>query len=122
MFIFYNGLTNTSKDFLNKECGGAFMNVPACHAYVLLDGLLSEVKIMKSSEKAEVPEEDFDDRYEIFNLYDRDKKIEEVKMLSEVREPLLDLDKCRLHELIDGIRSIENKKISYRKNETQAKI
>jgi hypothetical protein len=30
-----------------------------------------------------------------------DKQIEEVKMLSEIREPLLDLDKFSLHELID---------------------
>jgi hypothetical protein len=29
-----------------------------------------------------------------------DKHIEEVKMLSEVREPLLDLEKCSLNELI----------------------
>jgi hypothetical protein len=28
------------------------------------------------------------------------KQIEEVKMLSEAREPLLDLDICSLHELI----------------------
>jgi hypothetical protein len=28
------------------------------------------------------------------------KQIEEVKMLSEAKEPLLDLDKCSLHELI----------------------
>jgi hypothetical protein len=29
-----------------------------------------------------------------------DKHIEEVKMLSEAKESLLDLDKCRLNELI----------------------
>jgi hypothetical protein len=39
------------------------MNVPAFRAYVLLDVLLSEVKIMKSLEKVEVPEKDLDDRY-----------------------------------------------------------
>jgi hypothetical protein len=29
-----------------------------------------------------------------------EKKVEEVKMLSEVKEPLLDLEKCSLHELM----------------------
>jgi hypothetical protein len=29
-----------------------------------------------------------------------EKKIEEVKMLSEVKDPLLDLEKCSLHELM----------------------
>jgi hypothetical protein len=29
-----------------------------------------------------------------------EKQVDEVKMLSEVKEPLLDLDKCSLHELI----------------------
>jgi hypothetical protein len=79
MFIFYNGMNNTSKKYLDKECGGALMNLPAQHAYVLLDGLLLEVKIMKILEKAEVPENVFDDRYEFFNLYNRKKKIKEVK-------------------------------------------
>jgi hypothetical protein len=30
-----------------------------------------------------------------------EKEVEEVKMLSEVKDPLLDLEKCRLHELIN---------------------
>ena len=30
----------------------------------------------------------------------KEKKVEEVKMLIEVKEPLLDLDNCSLHELI----------------------
>jgi hypothetical protein len=29
-----------------------------------------------------------------------DKEVEEVKMLSEVKDPLLDLEKCSLHELM----------------------
>jgi hypothetical protein len=29
-----------------------------------------------------------------------EKKVEEVKMLSEVKDPLLDLEKCGLHELM----------------------
>lgn len=28
-----------------------------------------------------------------------EKKVDEVKMLSEINEPLLDIDKCSLHEL-----------------------
>jgi hypothetical protein len=31
----------------------------------------------------------------------KEKKVEEVKMLSEVKDPLLDLEKCSLHELIN---------------------
>jgi hypothetical protein len=42
----------------------------------------------------------FDDRHEIFNLYNIDKKVEEVKIIREVKEPLLDLENCSLHELI----------------------
>jgi hypothetical protein len=30
-----------------------------------------------------------------------EKKVEEVKMLSEVKDPLLDLEKCSLHELVN---------------------
>jgi hypothetical protein len=50
MIIFYNGLSNTSKKYLDIECGGTLRNLPAQYAYILLDGLLSEVKI-KSLEK-----------------------------------------------------------------------
>jgi hypothetical protein len=66
----------------------------------MLGDFLIEVKIIRTLEKAKVPEDDFDDRHEIFDLYNRKKKIEEVKMLREVREPLFDLDKCSLHELV----------------------
>jgi hypothetical protein len=49
-----------------------------------------------------VPKEDFDDRHEIFKLYNRErKKVEEVKMISEVKDTLLDLKKYSLHELIN---------------------
>ena len=34
-------------------------------------------------------------------MFANNKQIEEVEMLSEAREPLLDLDKCSLNELID---------------------
>ena len=30
----------------------------------------------------------------------KERKVEEVKMFSEVKEPLLDLENCSLHELI----------------------
>jgi hypothetical protein len=98
---FYKGLSDTSRTFLDNECEGAFMNTNTTNAHILLDGLLVEVKIKKSLEKAKVPEEDFDDHHEIFKLYNREKKVEEVKMLSEVKDPLLDLENCSLHELIN---------------------
>ena len=100
MHIFYKGLSETSKLFLDNECKGSFINTTIADAYILLDGLMLEVKIKESLEKAQVPEDVFDDRYELFNLYNRDKKVEEVKMLSEVKEPFVDLEKCSLHELI----------------------
>jgi hypothetical protein len=34
------------------------------------------------------------------------KKVEEVKMLSEVKDPLLDLEKCSLHELINILQKL----------------
>lgn len=37
-----------------------------------------------------------------------DKQVEEVKMLSETKEPLLDLDKCSLHELINILQKFAN--------------
>ena len=49
---------------------------------------------------SKIPEDVFYDRYEIFDLYDRRVKVEEVKMLSEVNDPLIDLEKSSLHELI----------------------
>ena len=54
------------------------MNMSASNTYYLLDGLLLEAKIKESLDKAQVPEDVFDDRYEIFDLYDREKKVEEV--------------------------------------------
>jgi hypothetical protein len=76
------------------------MNTNTTNALFLLDGLLVEVKIKKSLEIAQVLEEDFDDRHDIFKLYNRKKEVEEVKMLSEFKDPLLDLEKCSLHEIM----------------------
>jgi hypothetical protein len=73
---FYKGLSDTSRTFLDNECEGAFMNTITANALTLLDGLLVEVKIKKSLEKAKVLEENFDDRHEIFKLYNREKKVE----------------------------------------------
>ena len=42
----------------------------------------------------------------IENIYMRTKRVEEVKMLSEVKEPLLDLDNCSLHELISILQKV----------------
>ena len=75
MHIFYRGLSENSKFFLDNECEGSFMNTAAIDTHYLLDGLLLEVKIKESLEKAQVPEDVFDDRYEIFNLYNREKKV-----------------------------------------------
>jgi hypothetical protein len=50
--------------------------------------------------KVKVHEDDFDDRHENFELYNREKEIEEVKMFSEASKPLLGLDKRSLNELI----------------------
>ena len=100
MHIFYRGLSETSRVFLDKECEGSFMNMSASNTYYLLDGLLLEAKIKESLDKAQVPEDVFDDRYEIFDLYNRGAKVEEVKMLSELNDPLLDLANYSLHELI----------------------
>jgi hypothetical protein len=65
MHIFYRGLAITYRTYLDNECGGAFMNITASNAYVLLDVLLLEIKITESLEKCEVSEEAFDDRYGI---------------------------------------------------------
>ena len=106
--IFYRGLTKSSMAFLDKECGGVFMNITSNEAYILLDGLLLELKIKENLEKAQVPENVFDDKYEIFNLYGREKKVEEIKMLSETKDSLLDLDKCSFHELILKLQKFAN--------------
>jgi hypothetical protein len=60
-------------------------------------------------EKSGTPKEPFDDLYELYNLYEKEKQVEEVKMLSDkIDEPLLDLDKCSLNELINILESFAN--------------
>ena len=85
------------------------MKLTTANAQVLLDGLLLENKVKTSLEKANVPEEPFDDRYDLYNLMKEEKQVEEVKMLSDkIAEPLLDLDKCGLYELISLLQKITN--------------
>ena len=47
--------------------------------------------------KKEVNETEYDESLLSIEL---ERKVEEVKMISEVKEPLLDLENCSLHELI----------------------
>jgi hypothetical protein len=50
-----------------------------------------------------IPSEPFDDRYEIY------EGVEEVKMLSNnIKEPLVNLDKCSLNELINILQNFAN--------------
>jgi hypothetical protein len=35
------------------------------------------------------------------------RKVEEVKMLSEVKDPLFDLEKCSLHELMSILQKLQ---------------
>jgi hypothetical protein len=42
------------------------------------------------------------------SMLTNDKRVEEVKMLSETKEPLLDLDKCSLNELINILQKFSN--------------
>jgi hypothetical protein len=63
--------------------------------------LLLEHKTRSSLEKLGATEKPFDDIYEIY------ERVEEVKMLSDnVNEPLLDLEKCSLNEIINILQII----------------
>jgi hypothetical protein len=97
------------KSYLNKQSGKTFLDFTTNNAHILLDDLLLEYKIKISLEKSGTPEEPFDDRYELYNLYVEEKEVEEVKMLSDhINKPLLDLDKCSLNELINILQSFAN--------------
>ena len=37
-----------------------------------------------------------------------EKRIEEIKMLTEINDPLINLEKCSLHELIEVLQKIAN--------------
>jgi hypothetical protein len=99
----------SSKSYLNKQCGKTFLDLTTNSAHILLDGLLLEHKIKSSLQKLGTLEESFDDRYELYKLYEEEKEVEEVKMLSyNIKEPLLDLDKCSLNEIINILQSFTN--------------
>jgi hypothetical protein len=66
-------------------------------------------KIKIILEKLDTPEEPFDDGYELYNLHVKEKELEKVKMLNDnINEPLLDLDKSSLSELINILQSVAN--------------
>ena len=65
------------------------MNTTAANTHILLDGLLLEVKIKESLEKAQVPEDVFDDRCEMFDLYNRERKLRKLKCLVKSRNHYL---------------------------------
>jgi hypothetical protein len=99
----------SSKSYLNKQSGKTFLELTIDDAHNILDGLLLEHKIKSSLEKSWTPEEPFDDRNELYKLNMEEKEVEQVKMLSDnIKEPLLDLDKCSLNELINILQSFAN--------------
>jgi hypothetical protein len=50
--VFYKGLSDTSRTFLDDECEGAFMNTNTTNTLLFHDGLLVEVKIKKELRKS----------------------------------------------------------------------
>jgi hypothetical protein len=52
MHIFYRGLSEISRVFLDNECEGSFMNTTATNTHIFPDGLLLEVKNKESLEKS----------------------------------------------------------------------
>jgi hypothetical protein len=71
---FYSGLTMSSKSYLNKQSGKTFLELNTDDAHKLLDGLLLEHKIKSSLEKSGMPEEPFDDCYELCKLIMEEKR------------------------------------------------
>jgi hypothetical protein len=103
MHTFYRSLSTKSKSYVDFKSGKTFLELTAAEAQTLLDGLLLEKKIHDSLDKTDIPCEPFDDRYEIY------ERAEEVKILSNnIREPLLDIYKCSLNELINILQSFAN--------------
>jgi hypothetical protein len=110
MHTFYCGMSMNSKSYENYKSKKPFLELTTpADAINLLDGLLLEKKVKISLDKTDMPSEPFDDRYEIFDLNEEEKQVEKVKMLSDkINEPLLDLDKCSLDELINILQSFAN--------------
>ena len=110
---FYLGLSQHSRRLLNKESDTRFVFLKTCDAIKVLYGMLVDDYIYKSIKYARIRDMYNQENYEVEEniplsamfgketlMLTNDKHIEEVKMLSEAREPLLDLDKCSLNELI----------------------
>jgi hypothetical protein len=94
---------------LTLKVENPFLELTAAKAQTLLDGLLLEKKIHDILDKTDIPCEPFDDRYEIYDLHEEKERVEEVKMLSDnIKEHLLDLDKCSLNKLINILQSFAN--------------
>jgi hypothetical protein len=106
---FYSGLIMSSKSHLSKQSGKNFLKLNTFDDHKLLDSLLLERKIRSSLEKSGATEEPFDDRYELYKLNVEEKEVEKIKMFSNnVNEPLLNLDKCSLSELINILQNFAN--------------
>ena len=72
------------------------MELTTANAHVLLDGLLLENKVKSSLEKADIPEEPFHDRYELYNLNVEEKQVEKIKVLSDkTTKPQIGRASCR---------------------------
>jgi hypothetical protein len=123
---FYFGLNQHNKRLLDKESDIHFIFNRTYDEFMILDEMLVEYDIYKNIKNAGIMDMYFKEENEIeeeeeniilpteekehntiiineeeeTHMSANDKQIEEVKMLSEVREPLLDIDKCSLHELI----------------------
>jgi hypothetical protein len=80
-------LENTIRSFIStqKELNKEFISKFEKHDILFerVDQLTKEVSSLKN-----------------IIISQKERKVEEVKMLSEVKEPFVDLEKCRLHELI----------------------
>jgi hypothetical protein len=92
-----------SKSYIDLKSGKTFLELTTAETQNLLDGILLERKIYYGLNATIIPSEPYDDRYEIF------ERVEEVKMLFDnVNEPLLNLDKCSLSELINILQDFAN--------------
>ena len=125
---FYSGLRDECILLLEKEAHAPFVDIKATEACSLLDGILIETNIFKiiyeynaqkfCAKKRKVE----DNRKTVVNkeplkenkigssvnplenpipTTSNEKQVEEIKMLSEVHDPLINLEKCSLHELFE---------------------
>ena len=85
MHIFYRGLSENSRVFLDNECEGSSINTTAANTHILLDGLLLEVKIKESLKKAQVPEDVFGDVMKYLIYIIKKEKLRKLKCLVKSR-------------------------------------